>query len=314
MLQRNARNESMEINTMKLNTNLAQLCTILIVIVSKARVFASDESFSSSLPGCKNTCGNVKIPYPFGISNSSIPNQGPCSLEPKFNLKCKNDAKLIFGNLQVSNINILEGQLESLFLVSGYCNSTNYIRSGLNSPAFTISSKKNKFVTVGCDSYGYLNSVYNKETYSTGCLTRCNGNRNRIENGTCSGIGCCQVDIPPMMRNISVEASDFSNSTDSLGCSYSFVVKDGFYNFSISHLDNFPYERLPMILDWSVGSKNCKASKGEDDYACNKNSYCDDKDIDFGYRCKCKEGYEGNPYHPDGCIGIFLILNINLFV
>jgi len=32
--------------------------------------------------------------------------------------------------------------------------------------SFTISSKENKFITVGCDSYGYLNSNFKGATYS----------------------------------------------------------------------------------------------------------------------------------------------------
>jgi hypothetical protein len=105
------------------------------------------------------------------------------------------------------------------------------------------------------------------------------------------------------MKNISRHVAEFPNSTEPYGCSYSFIVKDGSYNFSVSHLDDFPYERLPLIVDWNVGNKSCKASMVEDDYACKNNSVCYDKDIDIGYQCKCKEGYEGNPYHPDGCKG-----------
>jgi len=268
-------------------------------------VFASDESFSSSLPGCKNTCGNVKIPYPFGISNSSISNQEPCFLEPKFNLTCKDNTKLFSGELQVSNISVIEGQVEVWSFVSSYCGSKDDTYASLGSTdGVSISPRENKFLTVGCNSIGYLISNYDEESFYTGCLTLCNGTRNRMENGTCSGIGCCQVDIPPMMRNITIQSSNILN--EDLGCSHSFVVKNGFYNFSVSHLDNFPYKTLPLILDWSVGSKNCSASKIEHGYACKNNSDCDDKDIDFGYQCKCKDGYEGNPYHPDGCKGNFL--------
>ncbi|XP_058724640.1 wall-associated receptor kinase 2-like [Vicia villosa] len=286
---------------MKPNTNLTLLYTTFLVTISIITIFASDESFSSSLPGCKNTCGDITIPYPFGISESSSPNQGSCFLEPKFNLTCENNTKLIWGDVPVLDINILQGQLELLCFVSSYCDSKNYSQPTLDTASFSISRKENKFITIGCDHYGFIDSNYDQETYTTGCLTRCNGNRRRIENGTCSGIGCCQVDIPPMMRNISVNVFEFTNSTESFGCAHSFVVKNGFYNFSVTDLDDFPDEKLPLILDWSVGSKNCEASKGEDGYACKKNSDCDDKDIEFGYQCKCKKGYEGNPYHPDGC-------------
>ncbi|GAU21238.1 hypothetical protein TSUD_11560 [Trifolium subterraneum] len=271
-------------------------------------VFASDESFSISLPGCKSTCGGVKVPYPFGISNSSIPNQGSCALEPKFKLKCENDTVLHRGGQPFYDINVLEGHVQLTSFVSRYCNITDSIQANLvlNRVGLSISSTKNKFIMVGCDTFGYVNSIYNNETYTTGCLTRCNGNRDRIENGKCSGIGCCQVDIPDMMRNISTHVSEFPNSTQR-GCSHSFIVKDGYYNFSVSHLDYFPYEELPLIIDWSVGTKNCTASKDEHDYACKKNSDCVDvENIDIGYRCKCKKGYEGNPYHPDGCKGCCL--------
>ncbi|KAK2453236.1 putative wall-associated receptor kinase [Trifolium repens] len=263
-------------------------------------VFASNESFSTSLPGCKSTCGNVTVPYPFGIPNSSTPNQGTCFLEEKFKVTCENDTKLKLGNLQVYNISILEGQVEVSFYISSYCDNGTSNKPTLDTASFRISSTENKFVTVGCDSYGYLNSIFNEKTYSTGCLTRCYGNRDGIENGTCSGIGCCQVDIPRMMRNIRVQVSEFPNSTENTGCSTSFIVKNGFYNFSLSHLDNFPSKELPLILDWSIGSENCTVSN-----ACQNNSECIDLEIDSGgYRCKCKDHYTGNPYHPDGCTDI----------
>jgi hypothetical protein len=105
------------------------------------------------------------------------------------------------------------------------------------------------------------------------------------------------------MRNIRVEVSEFPNSTENTGCSYSFIVKNGFYNFSLSHLDNFPSKELPLILDWSIGSENCTVSN-----ACQNNSECIDLEIDSGgYRCKCKDHYTGNPYHPDGCTGNFVL-------
>jgi len=300
---------------MELKQTLEQLCKILLFSTTIVLLVVEDvEALTSSLPGCKKSCGDVEIPYPFGIGNSSIPNQGSCFLkQPMFKVTCINDSILYWGvnsanintSIQVSHIDILKGEIELWFYVGRYCSTRRYNRPWLRWPShgFSISSKENNFLTVGCDSYGYLNSIYEGDTYSTGCITRCYGNRRKIENGTCSGIGCCQVDIPTNMRNISIEASYFPNSTENLGCSVSFIVKHGFYNFSTIDLLDFRFDKVPLILDWSVGRKNCNAAKSEVDYACRNNSFCDDKDINYGYRCKCKDGYEGNPYHPDGCKG-----------
>ncbi|XP_020225379.2 wall-associated receptor kinase 2 [Cajanus cajan] len=123
--------------------------------------------------------------------------------------------------------------------------------------------------------------------------------------GKCTGIGCCHVDIPPGMKNISLQAFSFNNFNSSFGfnnCSTSFVAKNGNYTFSVDHLERFPFEKVPFVVDWTVGSDTCENSKGRtNDYACKNNSYCENSNTGYGYRCKCKAGFEGNPYLPHGC-------------
>ncbi|KAK7275581.1 hypothetical protein RIF29_16700 [Crotalaria pallida] len=296
---------------MDLKGKLWPLVLVLIVALALVRVAAAAPQYA--LPGCNYTCGDVRIPYPFGIGNSSSTQQN-CFLDYQYSGYC-NNSKLysaIDPETQVFNLSF-EGQLEVSFYVSKLCpndgeaNDPNFFLG----PSYTISSKENKFITVGCDHLGYINSVYNGSIYSTGCLTRCYGNdpdstlTKKMIEGNCSGVGCCQVDIPPRMKNVSIEVVRFPNSTESIRyCGYSFVAKQGSYVFSTSHLRNLPDEEFPLVLDWSVGNETCEAAKRRYDYACMNNSFCDDKDLDYGYRCRCKEGYEGNPYHPDGCVDV----------
>ncbi|KAL2318393.1 hypothetical protein Fmac_032269 [Flemingia macrophylla] len=273
---------------------------LALVMVVVAVALAPDQI--QTLPGCNSTCGNIQIPYPFGVGNSSTQPQQPCSLEPKFDLVCNNsNSNLLWGDLTVLSINVQAHQMDVMFWVAGFCNDSDYNNPWITTADFSISRKENKFLTVGCDSYGLLNSNYDNRTYSTGCLTKCYGNNVEIDNGTCSGIGCCQVDIPPRMRNITIAAEAFSNSTRD--CSHSFVVKQDSYNFSTSHLQSFPYETLPLVLDWTVGERNCRSfESSRSEYACKDHSYCNDTDTDIGYRCTCDSGYQGNPYL--GCTDI----------
>ncbi|GAU15132.1 hypothetical protein TSUD_08700 [Trifolium subterraneum] len=308
-------------------TWLQVLLIIIVALLSSSLlqvggVASADSPERQALPGCKyySPCGNVRIPYPFGIGTSTAQDHAPCYMNPKYNLTCNEESKLVRAgkNTEILDIN-LQGQFVVSLPVSKYCRNDDPVTLGITN--FSISSKENKFVTVGCDSYGYLDSTYDGDTYSTGCLTRCHGHKIVYENGTCSGIGCCQVDIPPRMRNISIKASSFNRSLQqpSINCTYSFVVKKENYSFSSTHLNKngFPFTELPVVLDWAVGAsdENCKDHNGIF-YACKNNSECYGSDTGYGYLCRCKEGYEGNPYHPLGCTGVgatFILLFVGTF-
>jgi len=287
-----------------------QVCVLMVAALTMLVVLVGTTVAADSVTyNCSQSCGGKDIPHPFGINDTSSDSAcflGSGRLIP---LHC-NESQIYAGkNLQVLNIDIFKAEIDVLFHVSKYCGG-HVNRPKLNSGSYTISSKENKFVTVGNNSYGYYNSYRDENMYSTGCLTRTYGDQRSIDNGICSGIGCCQVDIPPKMWNISIEAYNFNTSSEF--CSYSFVVRNGSYNFSSTHLSQgLPFERKPVVLDWTIGGfdENCSTASNGINNGCKKNSYCDDEDADFGYRCHCNTGFKGNPYHPNGCTGQFSYSN-----
>jgi hypothetical protein len=233
-------------------------------------------------------------------------------MDSKFELTCRN-SKLIYNkNILVQDINP-QSQMVMKFFVSHLCPHSNNTEEAnrplLSVSSFTISSTENKFITVSCDGYGILNSNFKGATYSTGCLTRCDNNYDPkmvIGNNTgkCTGLGCCQVDIPPLMKNFTIQTFKFPTSTSQKGCSFSFIAKQGYYNFSVEHINNLRNQTFPMVVNWAVTNESCQIARTTDSYACKENSECVDNDPDYdGYRCKCLEGFEGNPYLPGGCTG-----------
>ncbi|KAL1353196.1 hypothetical protein HN51_017140 [Arachis hypogaea] len=282
---------------------------MLIVALVPLGVVAANRDHNQALDGCRRECGGVQIPYPFGIGKSKTTGEN-CSMDEPFELTCEEqDSILKSGDFQVTSINITKGQVEMMAPVSKSCRDTSSDETTylVTFPSFTVSRNDNKFVSVGCDTFGYLNSSYDGgRTYSTGCLSRCYGNMFDIVDESCSGFGCCQMDIPPNMVNISIQAASFDNFEESLSfndCSYSFVVKNGNYTFYKKDLKKLRFDDVAVIYDWSIGNETCEASKNRGTNACKGNSKC----VRFnanGYQCRCKFGFEGNPYHPDGCSDI----------
>ncbi|KAG7980686.1 hypothetical protein I3843_05G195100 [Carya illinoinensis] len=258
---------------------------------------------------CPDRCGDVKIPYPFGTT-------ADCYLNEEFFINCTNLSSspaqpLLIGNIVVTNISI-DGHLDILNFISFDCFKNSSGVPGYNNNPylrvinFTISNTKNKFVAIGCDTYAFLNAYQNNEFFSIGCTSTCQSLKNVANGSSCSGIGCCQVDIPKGLKNFTLDARSYKNHThvsEFNPCSYAFVAKkDGFY-FSSDYLESLQQNKTyPMVLDWAIGNTTCEIAEKQTGYVCGRNSKCENPQNGDGYLCKCiNEGYEGNPYLKDGC-------------
>ncbi|XP_074556560.1 wall-associated receptor kinase 2-like [Curcuma longa] len=266
-------------------------------------------------PGCRSKCGNVIIPYPFGIHNDSDPNSN-CSRTPDFEINCTSDGTPYLGlggNIEVVNIELLQGLLVVNHYIARDCYFQNGSRSKSNGastniiglPNYKFSSDRNKFVAVGCDARGdiWSNRV---STFHTGCSSYCT-NASFVPNGTCSGIGCCTTPIPMDLRNFSMIVYSYHNHSHCSFalCSYAFLADVDKLNFNLSSFTEYETrEMAPLTLDWAIMGKTCEQANGTGDFACvSPNSFCWNSTNGPGYLCNCSEGFQGNPYLNDSING-----------
>ena len=283
--------------------------TCVGVILSEFAVAVARFPYPIARPNCSDMCGNMEIPYPFGLREG-------CYLDHNFFVDCTNSSEpFIPKHVTVKNIS-LHGQIDTLMYVARDCyehgvkdynSSTDpWLKSPLN---ITVSSTQNKFVVIGCDTVAYLVGYQQNERYATGCASVCESTRFMV-NGSCTGVGCCEVGIPKGLKNVTMESHSFQNHTmveNFNPCGYAFISKQDTFNFSIDSLRTLrEIEEMPMVLDWAIGNETCNDVENKSNYICGDNSSCQNSEDSSGYRCKCKDGYDGNPYLPNGCQGINL--------
>ncbi|KAL8159705.1 hypothetical protein V2J09_001242 [Rumex salicifolius] len=279
----------------------------ILMIMSLLHLSTRTQAYPNSLPGCIDRCGNMSIPYPFGTT----PN---CYLDDTFLITCDttyDPPKAFLGgsNINITEIMLLDGQIRIMSYIAHQCfkngtliDSESNLDPYLTLAKFPLSYSKNKFTVVGCDVYA---SFTGSQTASTGCSISCS-NLSDVVNGTCTGLGCCQMSIPKMALGTNIYLNSFYNHTnvsDFDPCSYAFVVEES--NYTFNSLDFFGLSKVvmfPVILDWSIGNQTCEeAIKDPTSYACKENSHCLVSDNGPGYRCNCNHGYEGSAYLPNGC-------------
>ncbi|KAJ0797300.1 hypothetical protein HanPI659440_Chr04g0172261 [Helianthus annuus] len=88
------------------------------------------------------------------------------------------------------------------------------------------------------------------------------------------------------------------HNTNSSSCSHAFVSE----NSAPIYFDERQL-KFPLALNWVVGHQARKTG----DNLCGRNSYCVDSTDGLGYNCRCRKGYKGKPYLPNGCQGNFML-------
>ncbi|KAK3150910.1 hypothetical protein QOZ80_3AG0239300 [Eleusine coracana subsp. coracana] len=300
-------------------TRVASAVAALLMLVMQ---LASAKS--GSLPGCQATCGGVDIPYPFGI--------GPKCFRPGFEIACNRSTPYLAGTpYKVLNLSLTPSGARVELPIAWACYDVSGGRGRRSSESeapvkfnphgvYRISDARNQLYVIGCDNTAYIqsqkdDSIYGYEYY-TGCVSYCRRPES-VRNGSCAGVGCCRVDIPPNLtdNSVGVDTDDEESLAvratiyDFSPCSYGFLVDWDSYTFRSADLKMDKKQMMPVWLDWAIrpnGVSNCSdAKKDSSQYACkSRHSICLDVVESPGYTCNCSRGYEGNAYVVDGCTDI----------
>jgi hypothetical protein len=269
---------------------------------------------------CFSSCGNISIPYPFGIE--------PGCYHDGFNLTCDysfRHPKLFLGD---GTVEVLEISIPN----STVCiNSTNIMplvaTNGASRPntsryhtwgglreggPFFVALDRNKFLVLSCNNIQVILMGEDNSTINA-CATYCPSLedsdsqpqliRYLLLHGECSGLGCCGGGIPKGYTSYHIQLQPSNDSSFDAKSSV-YIAEDGSYNIS-----KLMYEprgvALPALLDWVISNSSCQKQRSVAPACRSSNNFCQNYTsyVYNGYQCRCSAGYHGNPYILDGCQG-----------
>nr|CAB3491730.1 unnamed protein product [Digitaria exilis] len=233
------------------------------------------------LPGCPTKCGNVTVPYPFGIS-------ADCSLLG-FNLTCHNNSRLLLGdgstNIQVTDIFIQNATLrvvsQAIIAVPNMprpsINNTWGLGDVVAGPII-LSYDHNKFIALGCGVQARLTDEI-EGNFIAECSSSCWGGNpgywlpgcrpDLAAEAECSGNGCCQSPIPQYAATFNARVSeldDARNYAAILPTVIVFIAEQGWIEGVWCHImgwmaKDFPIippeellSTVPVMLEWAMNS------------------------------------------------------------
>ncbi|CAH1433431.1 unnamed protein product [Lactuca virosa] len=270
------------------------LLLLLVVLISLASAATSAPIYAR--PGCKDMCGGVRIPYPFGIGTG-------CYINEWYAVDCNSSIPYLsaINNLRLLSLNLENQTMAVNVSMNSNCvdpirNNSQILSVDLGDSPFLFSREDNKFTVEGCGNAVILE----QRNLVTGCSTICQ-NQTINPRNNCYGINCCQTTIPYYLKTYTIDTTSLQSQDSGGVCGSAFLVDEQMYSFGkFSRQSAFVGNSfVPISLRWTlrleeIGERDCSSMARETLYLGNGTNI-------ESYKCTCRPIEEGSPYLTNGC-------------
>ncbi|XBH59517.1 hypothetical protein VPH35_114236 [Triticum aestivum] len=290
------------------------LLPVILVLILAA---AAEGQLPAARRGCRDKCGNMSVPFPFGIGpgcfrhgfkvlcNHSFHPPRAFLLDKRKSLKYVRQEYFSSSfletwspPLELMSISVATGEARAYALVSSLC-SRNITGDNLymvqhmdfSGTPFGVSATRNVLIGVGLAVEPELTyRPLNRGSYTDlSCRAQEVWSSLDATNGSCTGWGCCEIPFPPLGKTfrLSVKDDGYNPRWRTNPCNYGMLVERSRYNFSTLDMQgNWTLLKrfsrgVHLALDFAIGNTSCPAEgqPSPPDYACvSGNSSCANAD------------------------------------
>ena len=290
----------------------------ILVLLTYELAEAAAAAAPIAKPDCNSSCGNLKIPFPFGI--------GPrCYMDKLFEVVCNGNGSSPKGFLtsihkEVLQINISRHysffnpavRVQMPIIYSNNCRSSGSGAAlNISGSPFNFSYSDNTFISVGCDNFATITGL---GPVVFGCKSHCN--KSKIAERTCSGFNCCEISYFPSNQqefHAKFGRIDESPAGEEKACKYAFLVDQNWLKSNKPDPSSVQYwETVPVVLEWAIPMRTNVSRNMFESYKKRRDARCsftNEDEASNSFICDCANGYQGNPYLPSGCHFFFFLRN-----